>query len=110
MWGWGSWCDDNDFHTDRLNQSFTFELSEKARVLHLYDVEQLKDLPRLDSELATWCCLDFEKLLAEGWDAVELHLSEEKSCCGFLEGLYWQFYGWDCDSILIMNPDVVEVV
>ena len=22
---------------------------------------------------------------------------------------YWALYGWDCNSILIMNPDIVEV-
>lgn len=44
----------------------------------------------------------FEKLLDDGWDAVELHLSEDRSYGGFMEGLY-------CDSILVMNPDVIVV-
>lgn len=33
--------------------------------------------------------------------ALELHFSE----CG---ELYWALYGWDCDCILIMNPDIME--
>ena len=56
-----------------------------------------------------WCCLDFELLTYE-YDAIELHLSEDNSRGDFMECLYWVLYGWDCDSILIMNPDVVEVL
>ena len=46
---------------------------------------------------------DFEKMLADGWDAIEFRLSEDSE-------LYWALYGWDCDSILVMNPDVVEEI
>lgn len=115
MWGWDSWCDDNNFHTDRLDQSFTFELSEKANVIHIRSVSDLDGLPEQKTpgrftSLIDWKCIDFEKLLADGVDAVELHLSEEDlTGCGLFEGLYYRLYGWDCDSILIMNPDVVVV-
>lgn len=44
-------------------------------------------------------CFDFEKMLADGIDAVEIEIDE----------LYYALYGWDCDSILIMNPDIVVV-
>ena len=113
--GWYEWCRVNGFRTNRLVKSFMFTLSEKARVVHIRSVADLKELPGQKNPVwfgnSQWKCIDFEKLLADGVDAVELHLSEEDlTGCGFMEGLYWELYGWDCDSILIMNPDVVEVV
>lgn len=49
---------------------------------------------------------DFEKAYYLGIDAIELHLSEDESPDG-MNGLYWLLYGWDCDSILILNPKIV---
>lgn len=107
-YGWYEWCCDEHFHTNWLSKNFTFTLSEKAKVIHIRSVADLKELPDQKSPEwfkrdPIWKCIDFEKLLADGVDAVELHLSEDG-------GLYQELYGWDCDSILIMNPDVVEVV
>ena len=45
------------------------------------------------------CCLDFEKL-SKDYDAIEVI---------DIGKFYWALYGWDCNSILIMNPDIVEV-
>lgn len=40
----------------------------------------------------------------EGADAIELHLT----CNGNMNNeLYFALYGWDCNSIRIMNPDIV---
>lgn len=116
-WGWYDWCHSEKFCTDRLYESFTFTLSEKAKVIHIRSVADLEKLPEQklserfrDTIPWSWKCVDFEKLLADGIDAVELHLSEENlSGHSFMDGLYYRMYGWDCDSILIMNPDVVEV-
>ena len=108
-WGWKDWCESENFHTDRLGESFTFTLSADAKVAHIYDVGYLDSLP--GKSIGGFCAIDFEELVKCGYDAVELHLSEElPDSHGFLDGLYWKLYGWDCDSILIMNPDVVEVV
>lgn len=108
-YGWKDWCKDNDFNTDRLGCSFEFALSDDANILHIYNTEQLQFLPNCKLPFpCSWCCPDFEQLLAKGYDAIELHLSEENSKNkGLFEGLYWDLYGWDCDSILIMNPEVV---
>ena len=43
------------------------------------------------------------------YDAIELHLSDEVTD-DYLESLYFKLYGWDCDSILIMNPDIIRGV
>lgn len=105
-WGWKDWCKSENFNLNRLDDSFTFTLKDGATVAHIFDVGYLERLPRLGSMFSLWVCLDFEKLLADGCDAVELHLSEDRSMG---DSLYWKLYGWDCDSIVILNPDVVVV-
>ena len=114
--GWCDWCTREHFVTERLNTSFRFKLSEDSKVLHirsLYDLAELGDLNLAEMFHVgrMWCWLDFERLLEVGYDAIELHLSDEdKSNVGVMDGLYWRLYGWDCDSILVMNPDVIEVL
>ena len=46
--------------------------------------------------------MDFEQL-KENYDAIEVDISADNT-------LYWELYGWDVDSILVLNPNVVEVV
>ena len=46
--------------------------------------------------------IDFEALARE-YDVLECSLSKYPS-------LYWSLYGWDCDSILVMNPNVIVEV
>ena len=46
-----------------------------------------------------WCFLDFEKL-SKSYDVIEVNISADRD-------LYWELYGWDCDSILVMNPSVI---
>ena len=111
--GWKQWCMNESFALNCFDSNFTFRLSENSKVLHIRSVRDLELLP-VQKEfdfLERMVCPDFEKLVSDGWDAIELHLSEENvEGFGWLDGLYWYLYGWDCDSILVMNPDVVEVV
>ena len=116
QYGWKQWCENNDFRECNEDNSFKFTLSEDAKVLHIYNTKTLEDLPM--QELEEWQIssitktyyLDFEKLKEE-YDAIELHLSEEEidEDFNFMDGLYYALYGWDCDSILIMNPDIINV-
>lgn len=111
--GWRDWCERENFSKSDMRKSFTFSLSDEARVIHLYSVVDLVSLPDQEppkglEDLSLGKCIDFEKMVNDGYDAIELHLSEEKlDGINYLEGLYWKLYGWDCDSILIMNPEVV---
>lgn len=102
--GWKSWCEGEEFWLEKLNRHFLFKLKDGARVLELSDKDQLDDLPQM-SVWNRWdrfsdCRLDFE-LLALDYDAIEVTN---------IGDLYWPLYGWDCNSILIMNPDIVEVI
>lgn len=99
-YGWKDWCKDEAFIDCDKETSFEFTLSDTANVIHIHsakDVDDL-DLPKLPTGY-----MDFEKMKEIGIDAIELHLSDENN-----NQLYWQFYGWDCDSILVLNKEVVE--
>lgn len=108
LYGWKQWCQDEQFRVGKLRKNYIFYLSDNAKVFHIRSVNDLKELPKIkDNQYSIWYPIDFEKA-AQIWDAIELHLSEDKSD-RWEEGLYFQLYGWDCDSILIMNPDIIEV-
>ena len=107
-YGWKDWCHSNEFRECKEDNMFKFILSENSKVLHLYSINDLKDLPICFSDKfydTRMVYLDFEILSSE-YDAIELHLSEEKYE-SFMDSLYYKLYGWDCDSILIMNPDII---
>ena len=103
--GWKQWCERENFAQHRFGCSFTFTLSPEAKVLTISSTLDLRGLPRGDTfglDLGM-VCLDFEELVKQGYDAVELELSRDWE-------LYWALYGWDCDSIVILNRDVIVEV
>ena len=101
--GWKEWCNENKFRDCDKENSFTFTLSDDAKILYIESVNDLESLPKgkdkFGLNFSSWYLLDFEKL-AETYDAVEVSISSDFD-------LYYKLYGWDCDSIVIMNPDIV---
>ena len=105
--GWKVWCEREEFRLDSFDKSFEFTLRDDAKILVLEDPDQLDILPTTNSadrlynknDRYSTCDLDFEKLQKD-YDAIEL-----KNCWKF----QWPLYGWDCNCILIMNPDIVEL-
>lgn len=113
---WKDWCLRNKAYVESLNKSFQFTLSNNARIIHLYSVDQLKELPKCTDNCPPgidlhdiYTLLDFEKIQQTA-DGIELHLSEERHTEETIlgHGLYFQLYGWDCDSILIFNDKIVQ--
>lgn len=105
--GWKNWCQQEEFRLDSFDYAFEFMLKEQSKILELTDPDQLDILPKTNTpdrpynkeDRYSMCCLDFEKLSKE-YDAIELKNSWK---------FHWPLYGWDCNCILIMNPDIVEV-
>ena len=102
-YGWKEWTEDNNFMTEKYNKDnyFKFRLKDTAKVLKLEKPSDLINLPK-DKELLKlrfYNCLDFEELKKQ-YDAIEI----------IIDKLYWDLYGWDCDSILILNKEVIEEV
>ena len=104
--GWKQWCEAEEFMTERLQDSFKFKLNTD-RILVISNSMQLQDLPKNTKDEITqyftdWILLDYEKL-AQQYDAMEVLISEDYK-------LDYDLYGYDCDSIIVFNKDVIEEV
>ena len=102
-YGWKDWCNAEEFRECKEENSFTFSLSPNANILYITSVNDLNGLPTVEDKFglnfSSWVLLDFEKLSKE-YDAIEVSISSD---CD----LYYKLYGWDCDSIVVMNPDII---
>ena len=119
-YSWLKWCKENDFKHYKKNNYFMFKIKPSARVCHIYQVKDLLKLTRLEnSSDDSWYSIDYNEVIKH-YDAIELHLSEEKtpydfdasemSLKSYCDRLYNALYGWDCDSILILNKDIIQPV
>ena len=107
---WRNWCESENFRLQCLDTHFRFAITPAAKVCHLYSSKDLDLLPQREDYIDTGRFYpDFEQMVKDGWDAVELHLSSEDEDLGY-DSLYWWLYGWDCDSILILNPKIIMPV
>ena len=105
--GWKEWCLREDSDDDCCeHNSFRFKLTESANIIKITSAKDLSALPLqsregLPLDICSWVCLDFERIVADGVDAIEIVMSNDWSA------LHFALYGWDCDSILVLNPDVI---
>lgn len=104
-YGWKEWCTEADFSTNGLESSFEFEIDKNAKIYTIRSVKQLELLPKAKMSFEFKYSLgsiylDFEALNKQ-YDAIEVLISEDRQ-------LHWSLYGWDCDSILIMNKDIIR--
>ena len=80
---------------------FKFKLDETAKVLLLNNKESIEKLPTICSKLEKFpIILNFEMLSGE-YDAIFYQLNKETDeilpC-------------WDCDCLLVMNPNVINIL
>ena len=103
---WKAWCLEEDFQTEKLNECFYFTLILGSKILSIRKSSDLEPLPKLhDSEkFYGTIFLDFEKL-AKQYDAIELFVYGDFD----LQGL-WGTWDWDCDCVLVLNPDAVQKI
>lgn len=101
--GWKDWCKEQRFRECSIDNSFKFKLKEDTRILKIGNSDILKKLPIVNAPFRTsWINLDFEKI-KENYDAIEVLISADHQ-------LYWDLYGWDCDSLLVLNKEVIEQI
>lgn len=95
--GWKEWCIGEDFHLDALKTHTVFHLKENARILEIKTGKEVRDI--------------FDKYRADrGIDFVKLScIYDAVSCPEITSDIYYALYGWDCSSIVILNPEIIEV-
>lgn len=103
-YGWKKFCEDNLISKIGVSNYFLFKLKDEAKVLKITRAEQLHNLPLNNSASKIFkdifIALDFEEIKKE-YDAIEVLISED-------DQLYWDLYGWDYDSLLVLNKDVIK--
>ena len=97
---WHDWCLSENFRLNKLKTSFIFELDSDANV---FEITCDNDIMRLyEFNVINQGNIDWVKLRNLGYDAVYVEL--------FSDNCFDIFYGWDCDSLLVLNPDcVIEI-
>lgn len=104
-YGWKEWCKEQEFETATLLWWFEFTLV--GRVLTIDTVEDLMALPWVPLPYqSSFEIIDFESLASE-YDAIHLTSQGEMSTKWDLNR---SLRGWDCESVLVMNPNSVTNV
>ncbi len=102
-YGWSDWSKDNDFG----DLSDHFLLDFKGSLLTINSYEHINTLPWIDDGLFIYP--DFEQFSKENPEYDAIHLTVE----GEQKTRYTHpknFYGWDCETVLIINPDSICAV
>jgi hypothetical protein len=98
--GWKHWCLGDDYNTESLSSSFSIVFEGNVLVI---DCEE--DLDKLVwVQLTAIPSISFETLQRSGVDAIYLTW---KGQCATRWSSPRDLYGWDCESVLIMNPDTL---
>lgn len=105
-WGWKDWCEAEMFRLEELTTSFRFRLKDTAKVLQVYSLSDIAPFVIENPEsLFFGKKLDLDLIYSQ-FDAMEVHMSS--NWCELHN--FNLFYTWDVDSIVVWNPDIVEVV
>ncbi len=101
--GWREWCEGEGFNIDKLNTSFIFTLKDTANVMTIHtdkDLEKIRPYALVDKYFNNeFRSIDFEKIIRDGYDAIEFYICSNK--------MYYALYGWDVDSLLVLNPNCI---
>lgn len=107
--GWVQWCKQNDFQRSDFKKSFCAKVRPGFDILIIDSPNDMRKLPVIGNDYDT--CIDFQGLLQTGTSGV--YLTEKGLYSTHLigiEGLSVGLYGWDCESLLLLTPDCVEVI
>ena len=100
--GWKNWCEAESFRKCDKENSFCFKLSNNANIFRINSVDDVYNMPLQTNAFESQIIriIDFELMIKNGIDVIEFNLSNDKD-------LYFALYGWDCDCILVLNPEVI---
>lgn len=106
--GWKDFCEQERMEYALGDIKFTFKLSENAKIFNVKDLDDIKRLPfiSLDEFVnSNSVFVDYDKLREDGYDGVELF--DPSIGHRFIDKYELSFNSWDCESIVIWNPDII---
>lgn len=105
-WGWKNFCRQEGFWVETLKKSFKLKLKKDSSV---FIIDSYQDLTKMIFKKHKYCNLhiiDFEKI-SEKYDAIWLTVKGQKETR--LSEPY-NLYGWDVESVLILNKESIELL
>lgn len=120
IFGWRDFLKDNKIKNKKLDKSFKFVFKDNTNIIQIGTVDDLFRLPQntmipaINSpdyyndpmSIVKHFCIDFEKCLVDGVDAIELYWYGNKR-----SDLVTNYaLTWDCDSVVVLNPNTVQPI
>ena len=99
-YGWWNWCEDESFG----DTTKSFEVDFKGTFFVIDSVDDMNKLPWI--ELKGFSFVSFQALCANCFTYDAIHLTEKgqnETRLTYPRSLY----GWDCETVLVMNPDSI---
>ena len=105
--GWKEWCEENNFHQKELKESFTFVY--EGRTLVIDSEENIRSVPCITTG-SIIPFPDYEHMLKQEVQGIHMTLSGLRATSSRFFPFPEQpwFYGWDCESLLVMDPSTVK--
>ncbi len=82
-------------------------LADECHIAVITNKDKLHELPRIPSGTALMYPIDFEECVRRGIDAIELLCYGREYSDITDTDLHYSLCGWDCDSIVVLNPNIV---
>ena len=115
-WGWKTWCKENNFQDGDFSIYFEFKLNIiYSNVLVINSYGDMLKLPWKNVKYSDKIKrIDFEEI-NRWYDAIyltengqrETHLPKF-TVKDYKIDHFKNLYGWDCESVLVMNPNIIE--
>lgn len=114
-YSWRRWCENEDFHTERLSTYTRFRLKEGSKI---YEIRTLEDWDKLiknysyqpEKEIIPDWCIDFESLEKAGYQGCraigDIVMDLRYDGRGTMTGLN----AWDCESMVIFDYSIIEIL
>jgi len=104
-YGWKNWCQDNEFGD--LSEYFELEISGVICTINsVYDLQKLPILR--NKEFWPYNYIDFQLMKRNGIDAIHLTEKGERTTRFTMwDDCDVSLYGWDCETVFIMNKDCI---
>lgn len=108
--GWKKWCERERFTKCDDKNSFIFRLSDDSKVAFVHNRKDLDCLATYRHSVTENKIIDFEESLRRGYDAIELCWYGNEYQDKNIDNMHFILYGWDCDSIIVLNPSAIITI